>query len=268
MSRTHSTLQRFCSLALLAVVPSALAWGGDLAPVLTVASQAYVNQHAVDAGAATRLGDELHTTADGGASLQYSQGAIELGSRTWTRLEAQGLNLQHGFVRVQGPLNVTGGSHRVTPLGTDARYELVALADGVTYLHVINGAVAVSGFAQPLKVVAGTAVRYQAQGAAGAAGSGQGAAGAGAAGAQGAAGAGAGAAGAGAGAAGAGAAAGAAGAAAGSAAAAAAGAAAAAAGVAVGTATVVAVGVAIAAAVVAGVAIHQASKSSSPSQPN
>lgn len=224
-------------------------WAADAPVFVTAAQNSFANHSPLSSGTALNSSSVLRTLSDGSASLRVGDGHVNLGHRTQLSVRGNALDLNHGYVHVEGPVSVRQAGHAMLPASAQTEYEVVALTDGTTYLHVIRGQVRVTGFARPTVVAAGSAVTFlQQQGAAGAAQSGSaagsGASGAAGSGAAGAGSAGAGAAGAGAGAAGAGAAA--------------------ATGISV---TAITVGAVAAAAVATGLIVHAATTPSSPSQP-
>lgn len=216
-------------------------WAANAPVFVTAAQDSFANRTPLNAGTALNRRSILRTLSDGSAALRVGDGQVNLGHRTQLTVQKGALNLNRGYVHVEGSVAVGQAGRTMTPASARTEYEVVALSNGVTYLHVIRGQVRIAGVTRPTTVMAGHAVEMQAQGAGAAAQSGT-AGSAGASGASGAAGAGS------AGAAGAGAAAGAA----------------AATGIGI---SAVAVGAIAAAALATGLIVHAATSSSSPSQP-
>ncbi len=241
------TTMKACMLSAAALCALTVSgWAANAPVFVTAAQDSFANRVPLNAGTALNRSSILRTLSDGSAALRVGDGQVNLGHRTQLTVQNGALNLNRGYVHIEGSVAVGQAGRTLTPASAGTEYEVVALTNGVTYLHVIRGQVRIAGVTRPVTVIAGHAVEMQAQGAGAAAQSGT-AGSAGASGASGAAGAGSAGA-AGAGAAGAGAAAGAA----------------AATGIGI---SAVAVGAIAAAALATGLIVHAATSSSSPSQP-
>lgn len=158
------------AIAILMTVAIAAPFGFGLTPgmVLASASGAYLNAAPAAAGLAARPGDLLRTASAGSARLNLPAGSVQFGSRTLARVEARGLYLRRGYLRVHGAVAVSMRAHQLLPAPASL-FEVTRLASGLTYVSVRRGSVTIAGFAHPIVVAAGTSARFGQAQAAGAA---------------------------------------------------------------------------------------------------
>lgn len=144
-------------LSVLIAVP--VSWGATPAAVLGAADAAYVNGHSKPSGTMLALGDQVATRATGAVTVQFVAASVELGHKTVAAVAAQGLKLERGYAHVRGAAELSAGPYSCRT-GKSGEYEMVLLANGRAYLHVMNGSLALKGFARPMTLKAGTAITY------------------------------------------------------------------------------------------------------------
>jgi hypothetical protein len=140
---------------------SVSSWAAEAPVFVTAARNSFSNRTPLSPGVALTSSSVLRTLSDGSVSLRVGEGQVNLGHRTQLNVQGNTLALSHGYVQVEGAVAVRQAGHALLPSSAQAEYEVVALNDGTTYLHVIRGQVRVTGFAHPAVVAAGHAVAFQ-----------------------------------------------------------------------------------------------------------
>ena len=168
MTRMSRMFTQFAAVAMIMAI--AVPFGFGLTPgfVLASATGVYVNAVPVASGATAHPGDLLRTVSAGSARLNLPAGQVSFGSRTLARVQGGGLFLRRGYLRVNGAVPVAVQAHRLAPAPASL-FEVTRLLNGATYVSVRRGSVAISGFAHPIVVAAGTSARFGQAQAAGAA---------------------------------------------------------------------------------------------------
>lgn len=118
----------------------------------------------------------IRTTADGSATIQVGAARATFGHLSASVVADGAIQLKLGYVRVAGAAAVQQGRYTVEPASATTDYEVMALANGRSYVRVYSGSVHLAGFAKPVDIAAGSAATYdtQAQTGAGQAGAGAG----------------------------------------------------------------------------------------------